>query len=485
MSVRISTISNNQYFSTWLERTRQLCEIMSSNVVTADATSNGSVTTGNVQVNGYFYSTVLATGGLRGGNVASSDILNVISNTAFKNYDSSANVLVVLANSTTSSVSVTGNNITVNPSSNVNVGGTLLNISATTTNVTSTTLNTNTVLTHTGNASVKANSSFTTLTITGNSSTQVITSNAANVNFYGSRVTVGANAVFNSGFTANSGTFNANLTVNGTLNINTASFTTAIITKDLAVNGTFIALQTAEFDANVVFDTNLLVINTVDNKITVAGATADNSSIITVNGTITADTFRFPDGSQVPSANGLTSIQQANASVAVNGSGQIILTVNNSTVGTIDAGSNNFNFSGAHIRTANLVASGLVQGATSNIASANVGSLSVNTHVITIANKIEVPNTSVITIDNVSTSSIRSCDWTIELEDANTLSYQMSKIMAIHDGTATQTTEYAVLNTNTAIGSITTDISGGQMRLRLTPSLAPCTVKVVRSGIAA
>jgi hypothetical protein len=458
---------------------------MSSNVVTADATSNGSLTTGNVQVNGYFYATTLITSGLRGGNVASSDILNVVSNTAFKNFDSSANVLVVLANSTTSSVSVTGNNITVNPSSNVNVGGTLLNISATTTNVTSTALNTNTVLTHTGNASVKANSSYTTLQITGNSSTQVITSNAANVNVYGSRLTVGANAVFNAGFTANNGTITANLTVNGTLTINTASFTADIITKGLVVNGAFIALRTAEFDANVAFDTNLLKIDATNDKITVGNVTADGSSIITVNGTITADTFRFPDGSLVPSANGLTSISQANASVAVNGSGQIVLTVNNSTVATIDAGSNNFNFSGAHIRTANLVASGLVQGATGNIATVNTGSLSVNTYVTTIATKIEVPNTSVITIDNVATASVRSCDWTIELEDANTLSYQLSKIMAIHDGTGTQTTEYAVLNTNTAIGSITTDISGGQMRLRLTPSLAPCTVKVVRSGIAA
>lgn len=489
MTVRISTVSNNQYFSTWLERTRQLCEIMSSNVLTADATANGSLTTGNVQVNGYFYATTFATAGLRGGNVASSDILNIVANTAFKNFDSSANVATVLSNSTTSSFNVTGNNVTVSPSSNVNVGGTLLNISTTTVNVTSTTLNTNTVITQTGNVSIKANSSQTILAITGNSSTQVITSSAANTNVNGSRLTVGANAVFNGNtFTFSSNTVvtvTANLAVNGTLNVNNAVFTADIITKGLAVNGTFIALRTAEFDANVVFDSTLFVINTVDDKITVAGATADNSSVITVNGTITADTFRFPDGSLVPTANGLTSISQANSSIAVNGSGQIVFTVNNSTVGTIDAGSNNYNFSGAHIRTANLVASGLVQGATANIATANVGSITVNTYVTSIATKIEVPNTSVITIDNVATASVRACDWTIELEDANTFSYQLSKIMAIHDGTGTQTTEYAVLNTNTSIGSITTDISGGQMRLRLTPTLAPCTVKIVRSGITA
>jgi len=86
MSITISRVSNSQFFDTWLERTNQLADLVSANVVTADGSSAGSVTTGNVRVSGFFsVNTASVSNALRGGNNIVTAALNVTSNVLLQN----------------------------------------------------------------------------------------------------------------------------------------------------------------------------------------------------------------------------------------------------------------------------------------------------------------------------------------------------------------------------------------------------------------
>lgn len=62
MTITVSQVANSQTFGAWLSTTNRLANLMSQNVVTADSTNAGSVTTGNTYVNGYFGATYLTLG---------------------------------------------------------------------------------------------------------------------------------------------------------------------------------------------------------------------------------------------------------------------------------------------------------------------------------------------------------------------------------------------------------------------------------------
>lgn len=128
--ITVTTISNNQTFGALISTTNRLANLMSSNVVTADATTTGSSTTGNVVVNGHFGATYLYAGsGIIGGNLASNGELSILSNTFFKD-NNGANQVSVLSNSSVSTVEIQSNTISLTPSNNTTISGQLLTISA-------------------------------------------------------------------------------------------------------------------------------------------------------------------------------------------------------------------------------------------------------------------------------------------------------------------------------------------------------------------
>jgi len=116
MTIQISRLANNQTFGTLTERLNLLLGMLSSNVVTLDQGASGAVNTGNGQVNGYFYSTVLSAGTLRGGTVASPNTLPISSNAVFQSY-LGANVAQFLSNSTATWVNCTPTSFYINPAS--------------------------------------------------------------------------------------------------------------------------------------------------------------------------------------------------------------------------------------------------------------------------------------------------------------------------------------------------------------------------------
>ena len=130
MTITVTTVSNSQSFGAWLSTTNRLANLMTSNVVTADTTTTGSKTTGNVVVNGHFGAVyVYAGSGIVGGNLASNGELKILSNTVFKD-SASANQMIMLSNTTASSITLQPNTIFIAPTSNTTISGQLLTVSS-------------------------------------------------------------------------------------------------------------------------------------------------------------------------------------------------------------------------------------------------------------------------------------------------------------------------------------------------------------------
>lgn len=101
-------------FGIWVQQTNEVINAFSSEIMTANSLANGATTTGNAYLIGTFAGTILAGGSLRGGNVQTSNTLNVSSNVLIQ----TGNTLS-LGNSV-SNVSLTHSNIVLsNSTSNV------------------------------------------------------------------------------------------------------------------------------------------------------------------------------------------------------------------------------------------------------------------------------------------------------------------------------------------------------------------------------
>jgi len=86
---------------------------------------------------------------------------------------------------------------------------------------------------------------------------------------------------------------------------------------------------------------------------------------------------------------------------------------------------------------------------------------------------------------SVSASSYRSVEFTVQATLGTT--YNVSKLLVIHDGTNTNTTEYGniQLPAGTDLSSlITADISGGNIRLLVTPVTTGTVYKIIAQAIA-
>lgn len=125
MTKQLTTIDPNAVpFQSWVDRTNELIAAANTEFVTANTDANGSVSIGNVYINGIVYSGTLCTSALRGGNVQSTGVLNITSNVSMPTGTilSIGNTTVnVYANSST--IRINGNDI-VSVQSQVNVQST-------------------------------------------------------------------------------------------------------------------------------------------------------------------------------------------------------------------------------------------------------------------------------------------------------------------------------------------------------------------------
>ena len=84
----INAAASADTFGVLYSRFNTIANAMSTQVVTTAANTTGGPTTGNAIVSGIFSATVLTTPTLRGGNVATPDVLNVVSNVVVGNNSS-------------------------------------------------------------------------------------------------------------------------------------------------------------------------------------------------------------------------------------------------------------------------------------------------------------------------------------------------------------------------------------------------------------
>ena len=84
-------------------------------------------------------------------------------------------------------------------------------------------------------------------------------------------------------------------------------------------------------------------------------------------------------------------------------------------------------------------------------------------------------------VDSFSTSTYRTVKYLVQATSST--SYQSSEIMIIHNGTTAFISEYGTVMTNTSLVSFDADVSGGNVRLLVTPTNAVTTINVVRTTI--
>ena len=93
-----------------------------------------------------------------------------------------------------------------------------------------------------------------------------------------------------------------------------------------------------------------------------------------------------------------------------------------------------------------------------------------------------VATTSQTVTDQFSTSEFRSAEYLIQITQGS--SYQVSKILLVHDGTTPYITEYGTLLSGSTLGTLDVDITGGNARLLVTMANATsASVKVSRTSI--
>lgn len=70
---------------------------------------------------------------------------------------------------------------------------------------------------------------------------------------------------------------------------------------------------------------------------------------------------------------------------------------------------------------------------------------------------------SLTAVDTWNATKYRSAKYIIQITQGT--NYQVSEMLVIHNGSTTINTEYAILYTNGVLGTLSTDMSGGDVRL--------------------
>lgn len=187
--------------------------------------------------------------------------------------------------------------------------------------------------------------------------------------------------------------------------------------------------------------------------------------------------------------------------------GTDVVTANNSTDGAVNSG-NGFvtGTFGSTILVANTIRGGTVNTVTSlsivsnttinsaftltngntsiNSTSMSVGSdMVINTTSIKIGSirqnyvNVSTSGTSVQTVDALDISTVRSSEYCLTVTDQGSSSYQVSKILLVHNGTTAQATEYGVISTNNQLGYFTATTNATHALLQITPTPSATTIK--------
>lgn len=230
-------------FLAWVQKTNYAINTISTECLTANTDANGALTVGNTFLNGIFSCNVIATPILRGGNVQSYDTLTIPTNTVFGG--TQLNV--------SSNVYITGSNVYI-------TGKT-----TTTANVTFKSNSTFTLMTLTGNTTVKEITANADVVISGNVS---ISQNVSSINYITSNVATfnvsSSNTLTTNNFTT-SNLFVGNSTVhvlNDRIRINTSGTSAQLVSSyDILYHTSKMLINVKDVNANSILASELLILN--------------------------------------------------------------------------------------------------------------------------------------------------------------------------------------------------------------------------------
>ena len=198
---------------------------------------------------------------------------------------------------------------------------------------------------------------------------------------------------------------------------------------------------------------------------TTLNATIVNSSLTSV-GTITSGTW---NGSVIGAAYGGTGVaNNAASTLTISGSFGTTLTVSGTTALTLPTSGTLATLAGTETFTNKSFNSAInYQASATTIANDNVIQATVAT-------------TSATTVDSWAKATYRSAKYLIQVTQGS--NYQVSEIMVIQDGTNTYMTEFAVIETNGALATFTSSISGSNAILTATMgSATSATINIQRT----
>ena len=93
-------------------------------------------------------------------------------------------------------------------------------------------------------------------------------------------------------------------------------------------------------------------------------------------------------------------------------------------------------------------------------------------------------STSQVPFDTFPADQLRSAKYQIQVTKGT--SYHTAEFLVVHDGTTTYNTEYAVIKTVDSLATFDSDISGGFVRLLVTPTSSDSTTfMVIRTAMSA
>lgn len=300
---------------------------------------------------------------------------------------------------------------------------------------------------------------------------------------------IGAAAATNNTVTVATGTgFAANSTSNQTYSLSIGPALTALASTMTGAGSGFLkktAADTYSVDTNT-YLTSTTGVTTFSGGTTGLTPSAATSGAITLAGTLAVANGGTGSTTQSGARTGLgATTVGSNLFTLTNPSAITFLRVNaDNTVSTLDASTFRTAIGAGTLSAESDTLSTVTgRGATTttaitipSVTLAVSGTNTVNVAPITAT----VATTDATAVDTWAVATYRSAKYTVQITQGT--NYQVSEILVIHNGTTTQMTEYAVLETNGALGTFTSDISGADARLIVTMgSATSAAVKVIRS----
>jgi uncharacterized protein YpmS len=86
-------------------------------------------------------------------------------------------------------------------------------------------------------------------------------------------------------------------------------------------------------------------------------------------------------------------------------------------------------------------------------------------------------------LDSFAAGSFRTAKYLLQVHATSAAVYQACEVLIVHDGVNVYMTEYAIVTTNGTLATFNADISGGNIRLLVTPINAANLIRVVRQAL--